>query len=175
MFSLKLDTQSVRDLFPEGSESRLELQSAIIKNVVDSVIGKKLSAEISDRIQAEVTKQLGYMNIRDMVAAEFSEYVSSRFGVSTTAEIHPSGSKALQEKMKEIVKRDAQSLISDVLADGLAHAKQKLIDDEEDYINRVSGSSQIIVRNEIKKQVNSNFPELVNEIIKERLFPAAKA
>ena len=35
MIDLKLDTNAVMSLFPEGSEARLKLQSAVIANVIE--------------------------------------------------------------------------------------------------------------------------------------------
>lgn len=59
---IKLDTQAMNALFPEGSTARVDLQSAVIANLVSQLnikYVKVLSAEITEAVKAEARKAVG--------------------------------------------------------------------------------------------------------------------
>lgn len=175
MIQLKLDTQAVNSLFPEGSQARIDLQAAIIKNVVDSVIGKKVSPEIDNRISAEVNKQMGHMDIGQLVRDHFKRYAENRWGHRTIIDANPSGVRELAAKVKETLKTECDSIIQEIVQDIQKEAIKNLKDNESFFIQRVTQNLESNVRQSIVKQVNSDFPQLVDEAIKARLFPGEKA
>lgn len=175
MIQLKLDTQAVNSLFPEGSQARLDLQAAIIKNVVDSAIGKKVSPEISGRISEEVEKQMGCMDIGQLVREHFKKYAENRWGYRTLIDANPGGVRELAAKVKETLKTECDSIIQEIMNDIQKEAVKNLKNDESDFIQRVTKNLEATVRQSIVKQVNSDFPQIVDEAIKARLFPGEKA
>lgn len=62
MITLKIDTQALRTLFPEGSEARLELQKAVIMNVAREVGVSQANAALGELrgIVEEAAKQAAY-------------------------------------------------------------------------------------------------------------------
>lgn len=52
---LKLDTNAVLSLFPEGSEARLDLQRAVVANVVKLVVDRDIKA-VTKTVEYEVRK-----------------------------------------------------------------------------------------------------------------------
>lgn len=175
MISLKLDTQSVLALFPEGSQARLDLQAAIIANVVNSVIGKKVSAEISKAIDDEVYRQIGKIDIPAEVKLQFFDYAQMRWGHSHVADANPTGCRILAAKVKERVQEECRQTIGNICEEIQIDLSKNLKDRESEFISRVTQNLQSVVRKEIVGQVNKSFPSIIDEAIKARLFPEEKA
>lgn len=176
MISLKLDTNAVLSLFPEGSETRLQLQAAIIKNVVNSVVGKKVDEQVENNIIHHVNAMMpGSVQIEQTVAAEFKKYVERRYGYSNLMDTNIAGIREMKAAIVERLKLECRDIIDDIQRESIEHASERIKEDEKLLIARVSTTLETVVRKEIMRQVNTQFPEIINDAIKERLFPEGKS
>lgn len=78
MITLKIDTQALRTLFPEGSEARLELQKAVIMNVAREVgvsQANTVLGELKDIVE-EAAKQAAYSITKDYLEKKGHFYQS---------------------------------------------------------------------------------------------------
>ena len=157
MIQLKLDTQALNNLFPEGTQARMDLQAAVIKNVVDSVIGKRVTEEIEK-----------------IVHKEFADYIQKRYAYSDIFDINSGGIRQIKELITTNVKKQCADLLDSIKLDAINSATTNLKADEEAFIARVTKNLEVTVRQEIVKRVNNEFPQLIDEAIKARLFPEAK-
>ena len=170
MISLKLDTNAVLSLFPEGSEARVELQNAIIKNVVDSIVGKKVDEKISSLINDYVTYKFpSTVELQKIIDKKFEDFVTNKgWGSPTT---NYTGIKKLADKVKSGVETECETVIEKIIQNAIDKSTKNLRDDEEALIERVSMRINRISRERIAEQMNKEFPEIINEIIRSRLFP----
>ncbi|BEH83644.1 hypothetical protein BL02_254 [Klebsiella phage BL02] len=171
MIQLKLDTNAVLSLFPEGSTARVDLQSAIIKNVVNSVVGKRVSEEINKRIQEQLAVLMpNSSEITQIIKSEFSDYVEKRYGYSNVFDVNYGNVRELSGKIKESVKQQCQTILKDIEKEAIAHATENIIADEAAFIARVSNNLEVTVRKAVMQRVNTQFPDIIDEAIRERLF-----
>lgn len=175
MIQLKLDTQALNNLFPEGTQARMDLQAAVIKNVVDSVIGKKVSEEIENMVIKHVNLMMpANHEIEKIVHKEFADYIQKRYAYSDVFDINSGGIRKIKELITTNVKQQCADLLDSIKLDAIDSATAKLKADEEAFIARVTTNLEVTVRKEIVKRVNNEFPQIIDEAIKARLFPEAK-
>ncbi|QFR55855.1 hypothetical protein JC221_209 [Yersinia phage JC221] len=171
MIGLKLDTNALLSLFPEGSQARLDLQAGIIANVVSSVIGKKVSEEIGKAVNDEVLKQIGYLDIDNLVRGHFKQYAENRWGYRSIIDANPAGIRELSAKVKSTIEHECSSIIDDIRREAQNKAKEELIANESKFIEDTTKNLTTVVRKEIIKQVNTEWKDLIDEAIKAKLFP----
>ena len=171
MIGLKLDTHALLALFPEGSQARLDLQAGIIANVVSSVVGKKVSESIAESIKKEVTDQLGYINVEEMVRTHFKKYAENRWGYRTLIDANPVGMRELTTKIKSTIESECSDIIEEIRRESQAKAKEQLIANESEFIEKTTANLTSVVRREIIKQVNTEWKTLIDDAIKAKLFP----
>lgn len=175
MIQLKLDTQALNNLFPEGTQARMDLQAAVIKNVVDSVIGKRVTEEIENMVIKHVNAMMpANHEIEKIVHKEFADYIQKRYAYSNVFEINSGGIRQIKELISENVKTQCAALLDSIKLEAINHASENLKADEEAFIARVTKNLEVTVRKEIVGRVNAEFPQIIDEAIKARLFPEAK-
>ena len=175
MIQLKLDTQALNNLFPEGTQARMDLQAAVIKNVVDSVIGKRVTEEIENMVIKHVNLMMpANHEIEKIVHKEFADYIQKRYAYSNVFEINSGGIRQIKELISEHVKKQCADLLDSIKLEAINDATKNLKADEEAFMARVTKNLEVTVRQEIVKRVNNEFPQIIDEAIKARLFPEAK-
>lgn len=108
MIQLKLDTQALNNLFPEGTQARMDLQAAVIKNVVDSVIGKRVTEEIENMVIKHVNLMMpANHEIEKIVHKEFADYIQKRYAYSDIFDINSGGIRQIKELITTNVKNSA--------------------------------------------------------------------
>lgn len=175
MIQLKLDTQALNNLFPEGTQARMDLQAAVIKNVVDSVIGKRVTEEIENMVIKHVNLMMpANHEIEKIVHKEFADYIQKRYAYSDVFDINSGGIRQIKELITKNVKQQCADLLDSIKLEAINSATTNLKADEEAFMARVTKNLEATVRQEIVKRVNSEFPQIIDEAIKARLFPEAK-
>lgn len=175
MIQLKLDTQALNNLFPEGTQARMDLQAAVIKNVVDSVIGKRVTEEIENMVIKHVNLMMpANHEIEKIVHKEFADYIQKRYAYSDVFDINSCGIRQIKELIKTNVEKQCADLLDSIKLEAINSATTNLKADEEAFIARVTKNLEVTVRQEIVKRVNNEFPQIIDEAIKARLFPEAK-
>lgn len=175
MIQLKLDTQALNNLFPEGTQARLDLQAAVIKNVVDSVIGKRVTEEVEHMVIRHVDAMMpANHEIEKIVQKEFADYIQKRYAYSNVFESNSGGIRQIKEVIENGVKSQCANLLDSIKTEAINSATENLKADEEAFIARVTTNLEVTVRKEIVKRVNAEFPQIIDEAIKARLFPEAK-
>lgn len=175
MIQLKLDTQALNNLFPEGTQARMDLQAAVIKNVVDSVIGKRVTEEIENMVIKHVNLMMpANHEIEKIVHKEFADYIQKRYAYSDVFDINSGGIRQIKELITKNVKQQCADLLDSIKLEAINDATKNLKADEEAFMARVTKNLEATVRQEIVKRVNSEFPQIIDEAIKARLFPEAK-
>lgn len=170
---IKLDTNALMNLFPEGTQARVELQAAVIKNVVDSVIGKRVSEEIELMVVRHVNASMpSNADIEKLVQKQFADYIQKRYAYSDVFESNSGGIRKIKELIENGVKLQCGDLVENIQREAIKQAADNVKDDEEAFIARVTKNLEMQVRQEIVKRVNAEFPQLIDEAIKARLFPA---
>ena len=175
MIQLKLDTQALNNLFPEGTQARLDLQASVIKNIVSSVVGKRVSEEVENMVISHVNAMMpANHEIEKIVHKEFANYIQKRYAYSNVFESNSGGIRQIKEVIENGVKSQCAGLIDSIKLDAINSATENLKADEEAFIARVTKNLEVTVRKEIVARVNAEFPQLIDEAIKARLFPEAK-
>ena len=54
MIDIKLDTYAVRQLFPEGTAARAQLQQSVINNIVKEMVLKDSQNKLKQAVQSEI-------------------------------------------------------------------------------------------------------------------------
>lgn len=153
----------------------MDLQAAVIKNIVDSVIGKKVSEDIENMVVKHVNLMMpANHEIEKIVHKEFADYIQKRYAYSDVFDINSGGIRKIKELVSENVKKQCADLLDSIKLDAINSATTNLKADEEAFIARVTKNLEVTVRQEIVKRVNNEFPQLIDEAIKARLFPEAK-
>ena len=76
MIDIKLDTHAVRQLFPEGTEARAQLQQSVINNIVKEMVLKDSQNKLKQAVQSEVN--IATVTIPD-VRAEVKKQLQQMF------------------------------------------------------------------------------------------------
>lgn len=171
MLSLKFDTDSLRKLFPEGSQACLDLQAAVIKNVVDHAISKKLGDEISAEIHRQVNTAMGSLNIAEIVKKQFEDVVEKRWGSHNVFDANIAGIRKLKEVIEKAVEKESKDVIQNVLDRATEQAVENLSKNQEQYvqdtIERIEGRAEKVIRGTL----NNKYPAIIDAAIQARLFP----
>ena len=128
MMVLKLDTDAVQLLFPEGTEARVKLQDAVIDNVVRrlmtkdyTVLGERFQGEIRAQISKHLSTQgatfnfAGEVKLKDTLVQALSQRVN----------------EAVQQVVDNHVEAARQALLAEVgarLNDHLERGLERKVD-----------------------------------------------
>lgn len=163
MVEIKLDTAAVESLFPEGEQARVDLQQAVINNIVKRIIERTVSKSARDEITTTVKVECGMTNYSDLVKKELMTYLTSNgWGTFTTSEVT---TQKIREAVKSKVKDIADDYITTVIKDTLDKAMENIYK-SVDYRVGVALSQ---VEDVIAKRLNSSFNAILDKAIVERL------
>lgn len=124
--TIKLDASAIRELFPEGSESRLELSRAVIAETI-----RKMDSKIIGQLTKAMTEEM--KPVLDQMETEARDYANKLLDQGF---YDKPLSEATKEKIKtfigfhfgSLIEQAAKSALEPLLAD------QKKIDDKLEYI-----------------------------------------
>lgn len=113
--TLKIDTQALRELFPEGSEVRLDLQRAVLANFTREVTGRALTSELRQEI-TDISREAATSKEARAAVAELVSSPTSWSAVMLTS------------RAREIVKTQAINEARDAIGEYFADEARKAIE-----------------------------------------------
>ena len=79
MIDIKLDTHAVRQLFPEGTSARANLQTSVINNIVKEMVLKDTNNKLREAVQQEVSLQAARIpNVNAAVKEELKKFFEKK-------------------------------------------------------------------------------------------------
>jgi hypothetical protein len=163
---VQLDTKAMNELFPEGSECRVQLQQAVIQNYAQATL-KGCKAEIMDSVRSDL--RLAVSEVRDEVRKEHEAFTKELVDGTNSW----SNNYKLTEKGKEFIKSQAEQALLGDMYDNLeqfALDKLKSMDYEAMMDRQVSHHITNLSRrltaeraSEIKTKVSEIFKGLADE------------
>lgn len=164
MISLKLDTNAVMKLFSD-EESRVELQQAVINNVVQELVLKNSKNKVQETIQKEISLVGARLpDVTPMVKEQLNKFFVSK-GWNKVE-----GTFELERIMKEEANRVAYSQVMGAVSDQV----EKAIKDLEGRIENALKMSETRMEQLIVDRLNKKFTEVLDRAIAERvktIFP----
>ncbi|UIW11373.1 MAG: hypothetical protein [Enterobacter phage ENC9] len=164
MINLKLDTNAVMKLFSD-EESRVELQQAVINNVVQELVLKNSKNKVQETIQKEISLVGARLpDVTPMVKEQLNKFFVSK-GWNKVE-----GTFELERIMKEEANRVAYSQVMGAVQDQV----EKAVKDLEDRIENALKMSETRMEQIIVDRLNKKFTEVLDRAIAERvktIFP----
>lgn len=163
LIDLKLDTHTVRNLFPEGTEMRAALQQSVIKNIVKEMVVKDSNNKIREAVYKEI-EELGdcVPSVKEAVKTELDKFFVKRGwgGYGSTPE--------LESAMKQRAIETAQCIIQEKISSLINEAAKKL----ELRIEETLKMSEYRWDQMVTKRINEKFGESLDKAIAVRLAKA---
>ena len=164
MINLKLDTNAVMKLFGD-EESRVELQQAVINNVVQELVLKNSKNKVQETIQKEISLVGARLpDVSPMVKEQLNKFFVSK-GWNKVE-----GTFELERIMKEEANRIAYSQVMGAVSDQVESAMKDL----EGRIENALKMSETRMEQLIVDRLNKKFTEVLDRAIAERvktIFP----
>ena len=164
MINLKLDTNAVMKLFSD-EESRVELQQAVINNVVQELVLKNSKNKVQETIQKEISLVGARLpDVTPMVKEQLNKFFVSK-GWNKVE-----GTFELERIMKEEANRVAYSQVMVAVSDQV----EKAVKDLEGRIENALKMSETRMEQLIVDRLNKKFTEVLDRAIAERvktIFP----
>lgn len=164
MINLKLDTNAVMKLFSD-EESRVELQQAVINNVVQELVLKNSKNKVQETIQKEISLVGARLpDVTPMVKEQLNKFFVSK-GWNKVE-----GTFELERIMKEEANRVAYSQVMGAVSDQV----EKAVKDLEGRIENALKMSETRMEQLIVDHLNKKFTEVLDRAIAERvktIFP----
>ena len=160
MINLKLDTQTVRNLFPEGSEMRAALQQSVINNVVKEMVLKDSNNKITEAVKSQIALQGARIpNVEAAVREELKKFFERKGWneVEGTFELE----RVMQVEAERIARDQLRNALQDV-ADAATKRMERYIADAI-KINERKYEDMIISR------LNNGFGEIIDKAIAAKL------
>lgn len=168
LIDLKLDTNTIRQLFPEGTEIRSALQQSVIQNIVKEMVLKDSDNKIRKAVSQEI-ELLGARvpSVKAAVETELKTFFTKRGwnNYDSTFELD----QAMRKEAIEV----AQNIIQDKITKCIEEAAKKLENRIEDTLRMTEHRwEQMIV-----SRINNHFGNMLDKAIAERIaaaFPEVK-
>lgn len=161
--NIKLDTHAVRQLFPEGTEARAQLQQSVINNVVKEMVLKDSDNAVRKQVQAEINL-LGARipDVTQAVKAQLNSFFTKKGweGFQTTVEFDAHVRKEAEREVQIAVGNVIQNLVKKATA----NIEQQVTLAVEASARR---AHQVVV-----DQINHNFKEIMNKAIQAKINEA---
>lgn len=160
MIDIKLDTHAVRQLFPEGTEARAQLQQSVINNIVKEMVLKDSQNKIKQAVQQEISS--ASITIPD-VRSEVKKQVQSMF--------HTRGwnDMSATEDMSLMMRNAAQSCAKNAIDTMISETIDSAINQAEGRIKLSIDSANRRIQEIIVNAMNKNFSDQINAAIAAKL------
>lgn len=158
---IKLDTNALKALFPEGTEARVNLQSAVIQNYA-----KPILKGCTDRITQEVLSELRLSLETGKLRKEILEQAKEEIAVFWTA----SGGYSPVYQLTEAGKEKIAALVSeqvDVMFRAAVNEKLRTFTEKTDAL--LNSYASRMTDQELEARLDSKLEARVTEFIKQML------
>lgn len=172
---IKLDTNAVRSLFPEGSEARVKLQQAVINNIVNEMIKVKTNEKLKEHINESVKEHVKSLDLPNISAMcnEAIKDVLERVGFGFR--FNNKGAVLVREAIdgltkETLIEAGLYSVIEDILKqqNALLYDRKRIKEITENQLEyRKSFFDATVIR-----YINENVDKLVKKALKETYFNA---
>lgn len=170
MVELKLDTNAVNALFPEGTEARVALQQAVINNITSEILGKRITKDIHDLVNAAVTSMGLDFNFQDMIQKELNTYMKARGWGSNYKELQPSRKEEIKKLVEAEVRDISHTAFEDIIKSCTEDAKTRF----EDGMERKITYALSKVEDKVSSRLNEKWKEILDNALVQRLGLAVK-
>ena len=164
MIDIKLDTNAVRQLFPEGTVARSQLQQSVIANIAKDLIVKDTGNNVRKIIQEEINAYgLIIPDVTPTVQAEMAKWFESRgYGYEKHA------TEELKGRLQEAANREARATIDAIVHELIKTATDNAMKNLEYKIEAATQRiEQIIV-----DRVNKSFASIIDQVVAEKIKKA---
>lgn len=164
MIDIKLDTHAVRQLFPEGTTARSQLQQSVISNIAKDLIVKDTGNKVRKLIQDEINAYgLVVPDVSTAVQKEVEAWFSRR-GYGAPYET----SEVLKGRLREAADREARNAVDAIISDVIKTATDKAMKDIEYKIEYATRRIEKV----IVDRVNQNFASIIDQAVAEKIKKA---
>lgn len=165
----QLDTKAMEALFPEGSEARVELQTAVIANFAKRIKNDHISNLVKQEVIRETNgiadpRELGHL-MNQALKAEFDNI--NRWGATVNLKTDSGIGQAMRSYVNTLqyeMIRNLRNEFQVVLKEGIEARAAGLIAQAKDELNKVEG--------ELETRIRSNISRQMDDIIKQELKKA---
>lgn len=171
MLSLKFDTETLRKLFPENTPAYVDLQAAVIKNIVDHAMGKRVSEEINAEIHRQVNAAMGSLNIFEIVKKQLGDVVEKRWGSHNIYDANIAGVGKLKDVIEKAVIKESKDVIQSVVDRATVEAVENLNNKQDAYVQNTINTIETRAQQVIRATLQNKYPEIIDEAIQARMFP----
>jgi hypothetical protein len=154
---LKLNTQAINTLFPEGSDTRVKLQQSVINNMARTLLTKSSTAQIYNAVNEE-SKQLT-AGLENTIRSVCEEYVSISWNKTTSilgttiGVINDRTERGVKDAISKHIDNEVQTHTNEALK-GINERVDELV---EERINRLS-------LNAIDQQVDKKIADIIAKL-----------
>lgn len=163
---IKLDSNAINTLFPEGSEARVNLQQAVVQNIVDRAFFKLNNEQIQKMVDDSI-REIKVPDVGLMVREQL-EALMSRKGYG---DYEPS--VQLVKRVTEMAHKVTESHVNETIAPLIEVANKKVDTKVKDRLDYMTYYAQNKIANEaepiIVKILNDKFEEFITAAIKQRM------
>lgn len=162
MIDLKLDTNAVMKLF-DTEEARVNLQQAVINNVVKELVLKNSKNKVQETIQKEISLVGARLpDVQPMVKEQLKKFFESK-GWNKVE-----GTFELERIMREEANRIAYTQVVEAVNAQVDKAMQDL----SYKINQTLQMSEVRMEEMVSKRLIASFGSVIDKVIAERLKTA---
>jgi hypothetical protein len=163
MIDLKLDTHTIRQLFPEGTEIRSALQQSVIQNIVKELVLK----DSDNKIRKAIEQEISLMGSRiPNVNAEVKHQLESFFVKKGWKDIEST------LKLDEVMRKEAAQVASHAIQDQIVKIVKEATDKLENRIEETLKLTEKRWEDMIVSRINHNFGIILDKAIAKRIEAA---
>ncbi|AHY25323.1 hypothetical protein PS2_076 [Serratia phage PS2] len=164
---LQLDSSALDRLFPEGTEARVDLQQAVLQNIVNrnfiKMSDEKISAHVEQAVKAVELPDLN---------RKISDKLKSMLSNSGWGSIS-SSTQTLKDRVRLHAQEEATKVLRETISDAtetssarLTEYSKTLVADQERRIRKIVSEQ---LNQTVADVLNEKFEEFISEAIRKRL------
>lgn len=161
MIDIKLDTHAVRQIFPEGTAARAQLQQSVINNIVKEMVIKDSDNTLKKAITAEIALQTARVpDVKIEVQTELNKLFERKgygYGYKARDQLH----REMETAAKELASQKVNEMINEVIEEAMKKAERRIQDSMDIASHKIQ---QILVEG-----LNKHFGTLLEDAIAHRI------
>ena len=171
MVELKLDTAAVNALFPDGTQARVDLQQAVINNIVTGILSKRIDEVLVKQIHTAVLDMGLETSLRQLVQSELNSYLEKRSWNSRNDVLTNVNKTAVKAAVEQEVKNLSASVFDDIVKECTDKAKETFSEGMKRKIDYALSNSE----SHFSARLNEKFKEILDQALAQRLGLAVKS
>lgn len=163
---IQLDTQAMEALFPEGSEARVELQQAVLQNIIDRNF-LKMPVEHVAKACAEAAKAIQLPDVRQLAEVEMQK-LTTRTGWNGPAKATP----AFAAHIKSAADREVQTTIENAVTNATSQIDKVIREKVEQHLGYFMNKARNLIEDKLDaaaaQALNARFDEVLKLAIAQK-------